>query len=82
MAKDERKNLRGFDSWKKRMDELADGVPTDDRYDEQLDEIIAQLERGDYSSLDPELCKEIEEREERERREKQKKIARPKEITP
>ncbi len=44
------------------------------------EEILAEFERGDYSSLDPELQKEIEERE---RRKKKKKVARPEdEITP
>ena len=43
------------------------------------EEIISEFKRGDYSSLDPELRKEIEERE---RLERQKKVARPKEVSP
>lgn len=39
------------------------------------EEILAECERGDFSSLDPELLREIEERE---RREKDKKVAKPK----
>lgn len=70
-----KKPLSAFDAWSKRIDDLAKGAPDDERFDYKLDEIIAQLERGDYSSLDPELRKEIEERE---RKEKNKKVAKSK----
>lgn len=75
MGNKSKKPLSPFDAWSKRIDDLAKGAPSDDRFDYELDEIISQLERGDYSSLDPELRKEIEERE---RREKNKKVAKPK----
>lgn len=71
-----KKRLKGFDEWSKAIDELAKNVPDDDRFDERLDEIIAELERGDYSSLGPELQREIEEREKKEKR---KKVAKPRE---
>ena len=67
--------MRGFDEWSRAIDELAKNVPDDDRFDQALEEIISQLEKGDYSSLHPDLRKKIEERE---REEKTKKIAKPK----
>ena len=75
MENDSKKPLKAFDAWSKRIDELGKGAPSDDHFDEELAEIIDQLERGDYSSLDPELRKEIEERE---KKEKDKKVAKPK----
>lgn len=75
MGKNDKENsARGFDSWYRKIKEQAKNI-SDDKFDEGLDEIISQLEKGDYSSLDPELRREIEERE---RKEKNKKVAKPK----
>lgn len=72
MGNNSKKSLNAFDAWSRRIDELAKGAPDDDHFDEELDKIISQMEQGDYSSLDPKLRKEIEERE---RKEKNKKVA-------
>ena len=75
MGKNDKENLsRGFDSWYRKIKEQAKNI-SDDKFDEGLNKIISQLEKGDYSSLDPELRKKIEERE---RKEKNKKVAKPK----
>ena len=70
----EKNNKRGFDNYLKDLKESSKGAPSGE-------EILAEFERGDFSSLDPELLKEIEEREKKEKR---KKVAHPKrkEITP
>jgi len=73
MPKNEKKSDI-FDIYLKELKEIGKNAP-------EPEEILAQFERGDYSSLDPELLKEIEERE---KKEKKKKIPRSsrKEITP
>ena len=82
MENDKRRTTGSFDTWYDKLKEETKSIPDDDRFDEQLAEIIEQLEKGDYTSLGPELKKEIEEREKREQEEKQKKIAHPKEVSP
>ena len=56
-----------FDAYLKELKEIGKNAP-------EPEEILAQFERGDYSSLDPDLLKKIEERE---KKEKHKKVARP-----
>ena len=65
-------NKRGFDNYLRDLKESAKGAPSGE-------EILAEFERGDYSSLDPDLLKEIEERERKEQEDKKKKVAKPKE---
>jgi len=75
MTEDKKKKF-GWDNWVRDLNEQRnENAPYD------LDEIISQLEQGDYSSLDPEIRKKIEEREQTEKR---KKVAQPKrkEIAP
>jgi hypothetical protein len=74
--KDDKKRKFGWDNWVRELDQQHGDKAV---YD--LDEIIDQLEKGDYSSMDPEIRKEIEEREQKEKR---KKVAQPKrkELTP
>jgi hypothetical protein len=73
MPKNEKKSDI-FDAYLKELKEIGKDAP-------EPEEILAQFERGDFSSLDPDLLKEIEERE---KKEKKKKISRSsrKEITP
>jgi len=47
----------------KMISELAKGAP-------EPEEILAEFARGDFSSLDPDLLKEIEEREKKEKKKK------------
>ena len=82
MERDKKRTVGSFDAWYNKLKEETKDIPDDDRFDEGLEKIIAQLERGDYTALGPELKKEIEEREKRKQEEKQKKIARPKEVSP
>lgn len=59
-----------FDAYLKELKDIGKNAP-------EPEEILAQFERGDFSSLDPDLLKEIEEREKQEKEEKHKKVARP-----
>jgi len=81
MTNDKKKPEGVFDRWYSELKESTKDIPDDDRFDEGLDKIISQFERGDYSSLDPELRKEIEEREEKRKTNKIAAKSRKKEIT-
>lgn len=63
-----------FDTYLKELKEIGKNAP-------EPEEILAQFERGDFSSLDPDLLKEIEEREKKEKRKKVPRLMR-KDITP
>lgn len=67
---EDKKRKFGWDNWVRDLNEQRGKKVT-----YNLDEIISQLEKGDYSSLDPEIRKEIEEQEKKEKR---KKVAQPK----
>lgn len=67
-------NTRGFDEWATEIDQLTEGAPSGD-------EILAQFEAGDFSSVDPEFFDQDLEEWEQSIKNKYKKHSKKRKVT-